>query len=115
MNIESLRNYCIGKKGVTESFPFDKNTLVFKVKGKIFALANINEFDSINLKCAPSKAIDLRAEFQSIQPGYHMNKNHWNTVYCHAELSNQQIKKLIDDSYQLVVEQLPKYIQKELI
>ena len=80
MNIESLREYCISKKNVTESFPFGEDTLVFKTDGKIFALVNLDGDLSINLKCDPALAIELRERYSSVTPGYHMNKKHWNTV-----------------------------------
>ena len=79
MNIEEYREYCIGKPGVTEGFPFDLNTLVFKVMGKMFALTNVDLFVSINLKCDPDYAIELREQYEGIKPGYHMSKKHWNT------------------------------------
>ena len=80
IDIETYRNYCISKKGVTEEFPFDNETLVFKVSGKMFALAVISHFNSINLKCDPEEAIDLRERYEAVLPGYHMNKQHWNTI-----------------------------------
>lgn len=82
MNIEQFRMYCIQKKGVTESFPFGGDTLVFKVMDKMFALTGIDNPDfSVNLKCSPDYAEELREQYTSIRPGYHMNKAHWNTVY----------------------------------
>ena len=114
MNLETFRDYCLAKKGVTEEFPFDESTLVFKVMGKIFALTNINANDfSINLKCEPEKAVLLREQYEAVKAGYHMNKKHWNTVYVQGDASNALLKQWIDDSYQLVVESLPKKIQKE--
>jgi predicted DNA-binding protein (MmcQ/YjbR family) len=81
MNIEQIREYCLKKKGVTEEFPFDEETLVFKVMGKIFILASLDSIPlQFNLKCDPEKAIELREEYEAVQPGYHMNKRHWNTV-----------------------------------
>lgn len=80
MNIEELREYCISKKDVTESFPFDETTLVFKVRGKMFALTDLEGELSINLKCDPDLAIELREKYPAVQPGYHMNKKHWNTI-----------------------------------
>lgn len=119
MNIEEFRNYCIGKKGVTEEFPFDDNTLVFKVMGKMFALSSLKGWEqgteSVNLKCEPDRALELRGEFQSINPGYHMNKKHWNTVQLHnGELSDAFTKELIDHSYDLVVSTFAKKIKEEL-
>ena len=80
MNIEEYRSYCLLKKGVSEEFPFDNETLVFKVQGKVFALTNISEFVSVNLKCDPEKAVELRDQFPAVVPGYHMNKKHLNTL-----------------------------------
>ena len=114
MNIEEYRNYCISKKGVTESFPFDKDTLVFKVMGKMFALTGVDKFDYINLKCDPELAIELREKFNGIKPGYHMSKKHWNSVYINNDVSDKQIYELIDDSYQLIVKSLTKKLQAEL-
>src|SRR4249920_2204412 len=99
MNIEELRNYCLSKKGVTESFPFGEDTLVFKVLDKAFALASISEPDSVNSKCDPEYAIELREQYDAVQPGYHMNKKHWNTVTVDGRLSQQLIREMIDDSY----------------
>ena len=107
-DIESFRNYCLGKSFVTEEFPFDESVLVFKVMGKIFALTNIDEFNSINLKCDPEKAIELREKYEAIQPGYHMNKKHWNTVLLQTNIPIKLIHEMIDDSYNLVVKSLPK-------
>jgi predicted DNA-binding protein (MmcQ/YjbR family) len=112
MNIETYRDYCLSKAGVTEGFPFDENTLVFRVLGKIFALTNIEKFVFINLKCDPSRAIELRESNPGIQPGYHMNKKHWNSVYIDGSVSDTQILALIDHSYELVVASLPR-IQRE--
>ena len=114
MNIEDLRNHCIAKPGVTEEFPFDADTLVFKVMGKMFALANVEDFVSVNLKCDPEKAIRLREEFEDVRPGYHMNKKHWNTVMTVGILSDQQIREWVDDSYDLVVSGLPAKLKAEL-
>lgn len=115
MNIEEYRIYCISKKGVTESFPFDKSTLVFKVMGKMFALADVDNFESINLKCDPEKAVELREQFMGVLPGYHMNKQHWNTVLVDADVSEKMIFQLIDDSYALIVKSLTKKLQNELL
>lgn len=108
MNIESYREYCLSKKGVTEDFPFDNETLVFKVGGKMFALTGIEQFKSINLKCDPERAVELREEYSGILPGYHMNKKHWNTVMMDGSVPMKLIKQMIDDSYDLVVSSLPK-------
>ena len=114
MNIEEYRNYCMSKKGVTESFPFDNRTLVFKVMGKMFALADAEEFNSINLKCDPGTAIELRERYHAVQPGYHMNKQHWNTVHVNEDASDQLIYKWIDDSYDLIAKSLTKKLRLEL-
>lgn len=114
MNIELFRDYCLAKKGVTEDFPFDQEVLVFKVMEKIFALTDVTLFKSINLKCDPERAIELREKFPSIIPGYHMNKKHWNTVEIDGSLSDQFIEKLVSHSYDLVVEKLPKAIKSQL-
>ncbi len=110
MNVEDIRAYCIHKKGVTESFPFDNDTLVFKVSDKIFLLMSLERQPlSINVKCDPEKAIQLRETYsENVLPGYHMNKLHWNTVIINQELSSSLIKTFIDDSYQLVLKSLPK-------
>lgn len=114
MNIEDLRMYCLSKKGVTEEFPFDETTLVFKVMGKMFALTDLEGKFSINLKCEPNKAIELREKYEVVQPGYHMNKKHWNTVYVDGSVSDEQLKSWVDDSYNLVVNKLTKAKKIEL-
>ena len=115
MNIEDLRFYCIQKKGVTEEFPFDEVTLVFKVMGKMFALIGLEREESaINLKCLPDRALALRDEYEDIIPGYHMSKKHWNTVYTERGLEDDMIKELIDHSYALVTAKLTKALKKEL-
>ncbi len=114
MHIEQLRDYCIAKKGVEETFPFDNDTLVFKVMGKMFALTSLSKPVSVNLKCDPEKAIELRASFGAIIPGYHMSKVHWNTVNFNEDASDALILELVDHSYQLVVSSLTKKLQQEL-
>jgi len=114
MNIEALRQYCLAKKEVTEGFPFDEDTLVFKVVGKMFALAPLEKWEAgkktVNLKCDPDYAEELRAEYESVYPGYHMNKRHWNTIdVSSGEISADLVRKLIDHSYDLVVKNLPKH------
>lgn len=115
MNIEEIREYCLKKKAVEESFPFDETTLVFKVKGKMFALTSLEKSPSINLKRDPEKAIELRERFPSVAPGYHMNKRLWNTVQIDGSIPDNLIWEWIDDSYQLVVEKLPKKLKGELL
>lgn len=102
MNIEEFRDYCLAKADVEESTPFGPDVLVFKVKGKMFALCDIDEFKRINLKCEPNKAIELREKHEEITPGYHMNKQHWNSVSPKGTLSNSLICQLVDDSYNLI-------------
>jgi len=111
MNIESFREFCINKPGVTEEFPFDERTLVFKVGGKIFALTDIYGFDSINLKAAPERSMELRERYEEIQPGFHMNKNHWNTVKTSGKLPEALLLELIDHSYELVYNSLPHRVK----
>jgi predicted DNA-binding protein (MmcQ/YjbR family) len=114
MNIEQYRDYCLAKKGVTESFPFDKDTLVFKVMGKMFALTSVESFDFINLKCDSEKAIELREKYEAVKPGYHMNKTLWNSVYPNLDVADKIIYQWIDDSYNLIVLSLTKKLQTEL-
>jgi len=102
MNIETLRTHCISKPDVTEGFPFGEDTLVFKVKGKIFALANLDGDPSLNLKCDPAFALELRERYSSVKPGYHMNKKHWNTIELDGSIPDKEIFSWIDHSYSLV-------------
>jgi len=115
MDIETLRSYCISKKGVSEDFPFDDVTLVFKVMGKMFALVSLERLPlQVNLKCNPEKAIELREEHDgAILPGYHMSKVHWNTLIV-EKISPKLILELIDHSYDLVVSKLTKKLKDEL-
>jgi len=109
MDIESFRNYCLAKKGVTEAFPFDETTLVFKVGGKIFALTDLEDKPfRANLKCDPERAVDLREHYKSIIPGWHMNKTHWNTVIADSDIDMKLFRELIDHSYVLVFNTLKK-------
>ncbi|WP_339738877.1 MmcQ/YjbR family DNA-binding protein [uncultured Sunxiuqinia sp.] len=114
MNIEELRTWCISKKGVSEDFPFDETTLVFKVMGKMFALTDLEGDLSINLKCDPEKAVELRELYPSVMPGYHMNKRHWNTILLDGSVPDQLIRQWIDHSYAMVVEKLTKKQRNEL-
>lgn len=102
MNIESFRNYCLSLNDTTEEFPFGPQTMVFKVKGKIFALTDIENFSRINLKCDPELVIELRERYPAVQPGYHMNKKHWNTILMDHSISDKLIKEWITNSYNLV-------------
>lgn len=114
MNIEFYREYCLAKNGTTEEFPFDNRTLVFKVGGKMFALTDVETFESINLKCDPEKAIELREQYPAIIPGYHMSKKHWNTIVLDGTLRDTFICNLIDESYRLVVQSLPRKDREKL-
>ena len=102
MDIESLRLYCISKRDATECLPFGDDTLVFKVGGKIFALANLDGDPTVNLKCDPALAIELRERYSSVIPGYHMNKKHWNTIMLDGSIPDKDIFAWIDHSYDLV-------------
>lgn len=116
MDIESFRNYCISKKGVTEEFPFGPDTLVFKVMGKMFALTGLENFPfRVNLKCDPDYAIELRERYEEVTPGCHMNKKLWNTVIFEGStIKDSELRSWIDDSYNLVIETLPKKLKIEL-
>jgi len=115
MNIEELREYCLSKPFVEEAFPFDNETLVFKVMGKIFLLCGINSQPiQFNVKCKPEEAIELREQYSCVLPGYHMNKQHWNTIICDGTASKKLIKQWIDNSYQLIVDSLPKKLREEI-
>jgi predicted DNA-binding protein (MmcQ/YjbR family) len=114
MNIEIFREYCLSLKGVTESFPFGEDTLVFKVMGKMFALTGLDESFRINLKCDPEKAIELRERYSAVIPGYHMSKKHWNTIIIDGSVPDEILFGWIDHSYNLIVESLPKKLKAEL-
>jgi predicted DNA-binding protein (MmcQ/YjbR family) len=115
MNIEELRAYCLSKKGVEECFPFDNETIVFKVVGKVFLLCGINEHPlAFNVKCDPAKAIELREQFECVSPGYHMNKKHWNTVTADGSVGTKQLCEWIDHSYEMVVSGLTGKQKNEL-
>jgi len=113
MFLDDLRNHCIQKPGVSEGFPFDQKTLVFKVFGKMFALMDVEIFESINLKCDPEWAIELRERFHAVLPGFHMNKKHWNTVSLFEDVNDKLLLELVDQSYHLVYASLPKKIRDE--
>lgn len=109
MNLEDFRQYCLSKPGTSEDLPFDENTLVFRVGTKIFALTNIDDPTlSVNLKCDPERAIELRENYEGITPGYHMNKKHWNTVVPDNTISDNLLIELTDHSYDLVLKSLKK-------
>lgn len=114
MNIETLRKYCLSKKGVHEDFPFDDTTLVFKVLDKMFALTNLEDDFFVNLKCEPNKAIILREEYDAVIPGFHMNKRHWNTIKIDGTISDKTVKEWINDSYNLVIAKMTKKDRKIL-
>ena len=109
MNLEDFREYCLTKTGVTEGTPFGEDTLVFKVGGKIFALASLEDIPPhVNLKCDPERALDLRDRYEEVQPGYHMNKKHWNTVELSGRILETELRGMIDHSYELVAARLRK-------
>lgn len=115
MDPELVREHCLSKRGVTEGFPFDESTLVFKVGDKMFCLMALERVPmSINVKCDPERAIELRAEFEAVSPGYHMNKKHWNTVTLESDADADNIREWIDDSYELVVASLTKKKRRQL-
>ncbi len=114
MDLEKFRNYCLSLKGATEGFPFGEDTLVFTVGGKMFALTNIDFFESINLKADPEDAIDQRERHASVKPGFHMNKKHWNTIEMDGSINDAQVLEWTRQSYDLVVKGLPKKIRKDL-
>lgn len=107
MNIETIREYCLAKREVSESMPFGDTTLVFKVFGKMFALMSLDGVDRLNLKCDPEIAIELREKYTYVIPGYHMNKQHWNSIILTDNISEELVFDWIDHSYDLVVEKLP--------
>ena len=111
MNVEEIRQICIAKKGVTEGFPFDEMTLVLKVGGKMFALLNLDKNPSVNLKCDPERAIDLRERYDAILPGYHMNKQHWNTVMLDGSVPKNLILEMVNHSYDLVFKSLSRNVR----
>ncbi len=114
MNIEEFREHCLSFTGATEDFPFDENTLAFRVMDKIFALTDVNKFSRINLKCDPVKAATLRTLYEEVKPGFHMNKRHWNSVDPKGSIDDEIIKEWINDSYNLVVESLARKKQRKL-
>ncbi|MFD2892491.1 MmcQ/YjbR family DNA-binding protein [Flavobacterium chuncheonense] len=116
MDIQQLYEFCLSKKGVTEHFPFDEDTLVFKVGGKMFCLTSLREWEngtpSLNLKCNPERAIALREQYEAVKPGYHMSKVHWNTVSVHSDVSSKLLIELINHSYDLVFDSLTQKTQE---
>jgi predicted DNA-binding protein (MmcQ/YjbR family) len=115
MDLESFREYCLSKPGATEDTPFGEDVLVFKVGGKMFALAPLNGVPATaNLKCDPDLALELRDRYEQVRGGYHMNKKHWNTVEIESAIPEMELRKMIDHSYELVVEGLPNAKRKLL-
>jgi predicted DNA-binding protein (MmcQ/YjbR family) len=114
VNIENFREYCLAKKEVAETFPFDENTMVMKVAGKMFALTDLVDSFRMNIKCDPEKAIERRERYASVIPGYHMNKTHWNTVFIDGTIPDKTLYEWIDESYDLVVKSIPKKLRTEL-
>jgi predicted DNA-binding protein (MmcQ/YjbR family) len=113
MNLESFREYCLTKRDATEGMPFGETVVVFKVGGKMFALAALDEVPAtVNLKCDPDLALELRDRYEQVRPGYHMNKKHWNTVELGTGVPDAETRKMIDHSYDLVVQNLPKATPK---
>lgn len=119
MNIQQLYEFCLSKKAVTEHFPFDEDTLVFKVGGKMFCLTSLKEWENgtpaLNLKGDPEKNEELHAEYEGINPGFHMNKSHWNTVDFNSDVPDKMMRELINGSYDLVFKSLTKKIQNEIL
>ncbi len=114
MNIESYRDFCLSLPYVSEKMPFDDKILVFRIGEKIFALVDIDSFEFINLKCKPEKAVELRALYEEVRPGYHMNKKNWNSVYTDGNITQKQFEQWTIDSYKLVYQSLTQKLQKEL-
>ena len=114
MNLEELREYCLQKPGATEGLPFGEDTLVFKVGEKLFLLTSISSGSQFNVKCDPELAIELRERHTEVQPGYHMNKKLWNTVYMDGALTKKQLLEMVDHSYDQVFKGLPKKVREEI-
>ena len=109
MQVDAFRDYCLGKQAVTEDTPFGPEHLVFKIGGKMFALLTLEEIPATaNLKCDPDLALELRDRYEQVQPGYHMNKKHWNTVEIAGGIPAGELRKMIDHSYDLVVQSLSR-------
>lgn len=119
MEITDIYDFCLSKKGTSDHFPFDEDTLVFKVGGKMFLLATISKWENgkktINVKCDPEKAMEQREEYAAVEAGYHMSKKHWNTIDTKSDMPVMKILECIEDSYELVVDALTKKIQKEIL
>ena len=115
MKLSEFQDYCINFRGTSEGFPFDETTLVYKVKGKMFALTNFETFELVSVKCDPEDALAIREKYESVLPGYYLNKNHWNSIKMDGKIPDEQLKEWIKDSYALVVKGLPKKVQAELL
>ena len=115
MQADAFREYCLKKPGATEDTPFGPEHLVFKVGGKMFALLTLEEVPpAANLKCDPDRALELRDRYEQVRPGYHMNKKHWNTVEIASGIPEAELRKMIDHSYELVVQRLSKAVRATL-
>ena len=115
MRADELRAYCLSFPGAAETFPFGSETSVFKVAGKMFALSQLGQEPlRISLKCEPALAEQLRQIHPAVLPGYHLNKRHWNTVIVDGSLPEQQVKDMVEDSYDLVVSRLPAKARRGL-
>jgi predicted DNA-binding protein (MmcQ/YjbR family) len=114
MDLERFRKHCLGKKGVTEEFPFGEETVVYKVMGKMFCLTGVETFSSVNLKVDPEHGVELREQYPAVQPGYHMNKKHWVTVLMDGSIADRLLLQWVDISYDLVVQGLTKKQQSAL-
>ncbi|MGN7722181.1 MmcQ/YjbR family DNA-binding protein [Chitinophaga sp. 22620] len=114
MNLDKYMQFCLSLPGTEEGFPFGEHTLVFYVKGKLFALLDVNSFESVNLKCDPDEAVELRERYEGVTPGYHMNKKHWNTVTFDGSIPDKLLLEWTRKSYDLVVAGLPKKLREEL-
>nr|WP_297309277.1 MmcQ/YjbR family DNA-binding protein [uncultured Flavobacterium sp.] len=119
MQLDQFYEFCLNLKGTTEHFPFDEDTLAFKVGGKMYALASLSEWENgtpkVNLKCDPDRAVELRESYSGIEAGYHMNKKHWNTVKIHEDVPMVLLHELIQHSYDLVFKSLSKKVQGEIL
>ena len=113
MDVETIRDYCLNKPATTEGLPFGNDTLVLKVAGKIFLLFSLDLGNRFNAKCDPELAVELRDKHPEVIPGYHMNKQQWNSVYIDGNLTDRQIKEMMDHSYDLIVAKLPKKVKDE--
>ena len=113
MNVETVREYCLNKKGVTESFPFDDVSLVVKVMNKMFALIDLEEANHIALKCDPDKAIELSEHYSGIEVAYHFNIKYWNSVRFDSDVDDKLMKELIDHSYDEVIKKFTKKLRAE--